>query len=745
MPRSGWARVLDKGVRWAVVVPGLGTFLGAWRSFLAEFVHLDVSGQSALLLLGALHFGVAALLLFSVRNWVVEAVVAFATAAAMFAFALSHKQVGWDAHWWPTSIMVMVLCWVLAFGSRFRWWTGGVALVLFAGVRLWAGLLSGDSWRMSVADLVISNQLVLTVILGLAAVRRVADASDEAEQEHARALREEAARSAATNQARRVARFLHDDVSHALRAVAQARVSDDPAVQALAGRAVGGLQSGDLRVGSAQPAADLRLIDRLELLDGITGVRAEVTGRDPRLPLEVTEAIVSACAEALRNVARHAGTATASIRVRTVRSGVVVAVVDHGRGMPEDVTWGVGINESMVGRMSEIGGAVAIRSSGAGTTVEFSWSPAGVTQRVDGTWRELTREMTPMVIPGLVGTVLLGLLMFPYFATPALAVAGLVVFAASGSWALVRGTRENPMRSYALLIAAGVIAFALNVLAVSPDIDNGYQLFLAGGSSALLLMVAIQHRFGWSLLAMGVLWLALFGLGATRFGLDAITGDLFGALTAPTTVLGILLPRAVLSRFVRRALCARDETLRTRLRVEHLTQRHGAEDARLGRTRRRVVPFLRAVAEDRVDLRDPAVRQAALRLEATVRDELRFGGPDDLLAAAVDETRRAGWQLEIRVRPAQRRAVTTGAKVLLLALGADGSESGTAFLSAFGEVALVVRNPAEEKLREWREHTEIDLEEGDQWCRLTVRALAPRGATTSVSERTEPLVPLRGN
>lgn len=721
MSSGSWARLFDRGVRWAVLVPSIGTFAGAWRSVLEEYARLDIAGRSALIGLGILQVVVAVLVLRAVRGWRMELAVVLITGLLLAGFVGGRPESAWPIGWWPTAAVTLVQCWVLVFGSRHRWWIGAAGVLLFAGIRVWAAVLTGAPWVEGVGDVVVATQVPLSVVLGLAAVHQVAARRDAAERDRARALEEETARGAEAARAREVGRFLHDDVSHTLRAVAQARHLDDRSVRVLAGRTVERLQSGNLAAESAPGAAAPNVVERLGCLDGVGGVRVRVTGRAPVLPQDVVDAVMAASTEALRNVSRHAGTKEATIRVRPTRPGVVVSVNDHGRGLPPDAAWGVGIAQSVIGRMAEVGGTADIRSNGRGTTVELVWSPRAAKEWVAGTWRELTRTMTPMVIPGLLGTVTIGLLVLDRLQTPILALLGLLIFAACGGLAVVRGVWLNPIRSYGLLLGAAMAGFAANVFAVSPDTQNGYHLFLAGGAACLLLLVAIQHRFVWSLLAVALVWGAMFGLGSLRFGVDRLTKELVGALTAPFVVLGILLPRAILGHVVRRTLVDRDQTLRSRWRAQHLAQRSGAEDARLRRTRRRVLPFLQAVADGRVEPGDPAVLRQAIRLEAAVRDELRFGATEDAFGEAIDRVRRAGWRVEIRVRPEDRGPVVKRAEALLNALGAKDATTGTAYLSAFGEVALVVRDPSPRKLSEWRSRPDIEVEEGTEWCRLTGR------------------------
>jgi hypothetical protein len=97
-------------------------------------------------------------------------------------------------------------------------------------------------------------------------------------------------------------------------------------------------------------------------------------------PATVVDRLADCAAEALRNVARHAGTASAEIQVRDGNGQVVVEIIDQGRGfdvrsVPPSRR---GISESIRGRMAEIGGTAEISGGpGAGTRVTLRWPGAG--------------------------------------------------------------------------------------------------------------------------------------------------------------------------------------------------------------------------------------------------------------------------------------------------------------------------------------------------------------------------------
>jgi signal transduction histidine kinase len=178
------------------------------------------------------------------------------------------------------------------------------------------------------------------------------------------------------------------------RARADRRIHDTalPALDAVA------LLAGPGEVGQAarEYAANLRQdLDRgrgpVRLSDDLAGVVAEQSRRglhtrlrlrdldtsvDSGLPAERRTALREATGEALRNTVRHSGVREAEVTVETRDGGVAVTARDTGSGFDMDACDpGFGIGESIVARMSEVGGSATIESRpGAGTRVTL-WVP----------------------------------------------------------------------------------------------------------------------------------------------------------------------------------------------------------------------------------------------------------------------------------------------------------------------------------------------------------------------------------
>ena len=103
------------------------------------------------------------------------------------------------------------------------------------------------------------------------------------------------------------------------------------------------------------------------------GLRVEVVtlSKITDVPEAAVHALHDAAREALRNTLKHAGTSRAVICVEETAEGVTVSVRDHGRGFDVDGRRrGFGIDNSIVARLAEIGGAARIDSTpGQGTRV----------------------------------------------------------------------------------------------------------------------------------------------------------------------------------------------------------------------------------------------------------------------------------------------------------------------------------------------------------------------------------------
>jgi PAS domain S-box-containing protein len=195
--------------------------------------------------------------------------------------------------------------------------------------------------------------------------------------------------SAQEEEHRRIARELHDDLTQRLAALAidagsLERVSDNPAqVAARAQRMHEQLVSLSESVHSLSRQLHPSIVDDLGLVDALRseclsleqrdGIKVRYTAADvpPDLPRGVALCLYRVAQEALRNVARHAGSPLASVRVAGDERELVLTVRDRGVGFDMSVRRKSGLGlESMRERARLIRARLTVRSRpGAGTQI----------------------------------------------------------------------------------------------------------------------------------------------------------------------------------------------------------------------------------------------------------------------------------------------------------------------------------------------------------------------------------------
>jgi signal transduction histidine kinase len=184
----------------------------------------------------------------------------------------------------------------------------------------------------------------------------------------------------------RILRGVHDTVLQTLETIglqsASSASDDDDASERL--DEVG-------RIASAEAIRIRRSLDQLdrapaELVDGLAEVVAEAAALGLRVEMAFNlldestvsprhrEALVDATREAIMNVIKHAGVPKAVLSVVELDGGVQITVRDHGVGFDEPHP-GFGTSQSIVGRLTEIGGRATITSKGAAGTRVVLWVP----------------------------------------------------------------------------------------------------------------------------------------------------------------------------------------------------------------------------------------------------------------------------------------------------------------------------------------------------------------------------------
>ena len=247
------------------------------------------------------------------------------------------------------------------------WWGAGAALAVSAADVIERGGITEHTFNGIVLLLIVGSIGGYVVRLALRAETAIAAA---------------ARREAAVAERERLARGIHDSVLQVLALVARRGAAIGGEATELARLA--GEQEAHLRalVSTPAPAVDAAgSVDLRALVE--PNASALVTVSCPAdavlLPEETARSLAAAVAEALANVARHAGEgARAWVLVEDDARQVTVTVRDDGVGMAagrldEARRDGrLGVDQSILGRVRDVGGDAIVESSpGTGTEVEL--------------------------------------------------------------------------------------------------------------------------------------------------------------------------------------------------------------------------------------------------------------------------------------------------------------------------------------------------------------------------------------
>ncbi|WP_239143474.1 sensor histidine kinase [Actinoplanes philippinensis] len=239
---------------------------------------------------------------------------------------------------------------------------------------------------------VAANAMALVTLQHRAYLREVEHRASEAER-----TREEMALRRAGEERLRIARDLHDSLTHSISVIkVQAgiavhlarRQGEQPPAALLAIQEAGAAAMSELRATLAVLRSPddaghpgLAQVEELAQRTRAAGVpvRVTVSGPLPDLPAAVDQAGFRVVQEALTNIARHAGPAAAEVCVECSPTLLTVAVTDDGR-IPgnEPVTPGTGLR-GMRERVTGLGGTLhAARRDGGGFSVRatFPLGPA---------------------------------------------------------------------------------------------------------------------------------------------------------------------------------------------------------------------------------------------------------------------------------------------------------------------------------------------------------------------------------
>lgn len=243
-----------------------------------------------------------------------------------------------------------------AVSTGHRFWAIGVVSPLVAGA-LFANLSGGGALTSEIVTDALLPLGWFTAAFVMGEVTRQRQAYlHEVEQRaiEAERGRDEAARRRATEERLRIARELHDSLTHSISVIkvqagvaahlARKRDEEVPdallAIQAASSDATRELRAtlevlretdGEAEPGTATVSGLDQLADLIER-SRLAGVPAtvQVRGGERALPPEIDRAAYRIVQEALTNVARHAGQATATVQLEYRPDGLVIQVDDDG-------------------------------------------------------------------------------------------------------------------------------------------------------------------------------------------------------------------------------------------------------------------------------------------------------------------------------------------------------------------------------------------------------------------------------
>jgi signal transduction histidine kinase len=189
------------------------------------------------------------------------------------------------------------------------------------------------------------------------------------------ATRHDQADDAVMRERARTRAWLHDTVLQELEMLAAGAYADEPDPAAMAALAAGAADRLRRVIEGETPPAAGPLVDEIHALvererrrSGLE-VRLHVGRLEPPWAATDAEPLTAALAEALRNVAKHAGATAVDVTCEIAGGVATVIVIDDGRGFdPARVARGAGLRHSIVGRLEHEGGRVTVTSSpGSGT------------------------------------------------------------------------------------------------------------------------------------------------------------------------------------------------------------------------------------------------------------------------------------------------------------------------------------------------------------------------------------------
>ncbi|MGZ8744090.1 MAG: MacS family sensor histidine kinase [Nocardioides sp.] len=322
-------------------------------------------------------------------GWTVMAGLVAWTAFAVWAYAAPHRRGPWllVADLSVAVAAIALSPYVKGEGLNATlpgFWVMGVVLAWAILWRWTGGLVAGVV--VSVADLAIRDDFsqkaygnIFLLVLGGVIVGFLSELLQRTAGQ--RDLAERAAAGAEERQ--RLARVVHDGVLQAL-ALVQRRAPELGPDGVELGRLAGEQEvrlRGLVQQDSRELVAALGELDLVQLLAGLQTphVHVALPGTPATLPAETATEVVAAVESCLSNVRHHVGReADAWVLLEELGDRWVVSVRDDGPGIPEGrlaasaAEGRLGVRQSIVGRMQDLGGTATVQSApGQGTEWEL--------------------------------------------------------------------------------------------------------------------------------------------------------------------------------------------------------------------------------------------------------------------------------------------------------------------------------------------------------------------------------------
>ncbi|MCK9904067.1 histidine kinase [Parafrankia colletiae] len=429
-------------------------------------------------------------------------------------------------------------------------------------------------------------------------------------------------------------------------------------------------------------------------LQGTSPLERSVLAPSDEPPAAVVAALAGATGEALANVARHAGTGEAWVRVERAPGRLTIRVRDQGAGFQPGraAPDRLGVRQSVLARVRDAGGLATVDSApGQGTVVTMRWPagpsvPAAPTPEAaaeagyeagygERAGAELVREMTAAALRqdygsglrAVVAGVALAwhvLMLVPLFSTlgrvhSPLAALGIWCALGLGTVAVATVSRPRPLSGAE---AAGLTALSVGAVLASVNVDNTELLRITNWPlivvALLLAFVTASRTAAQAIAAAAVALAAVVVTVLVRGATDPLT--LSRLLSLVYGILGLQLMVAMIGPLLRRT--ADTTALAVRTEAETLAGQDSdamirAERARwLGAIRGEVLPMLDALAGGDADPRDPRWRRLCARQAAGIRRMLARDGAGATLATLAED-------IEAVVAAAEGRGMTVEVQI----------------------------------------------------------------------------------